>query len=349
MLYETIISQNSTMRTGLFIERKKIRFYNLSRNIAFLLERERRLLPLDIIKICGLTKDYGKGKGIFDIDITVRKGEVYGYLGPNGAGKSTTLRHLMGFTRPQSGMASIEGMDCWRQQKKIQEKVGYLPGEIAFPDDMTGRAYLKLIGKMRRMKDFSYAEKLLDFFEIDPNAGIKRMSKGMKQKIGITAAFIHDPDVLLLDEPTSGLDPLMQNRFVELIEESKERGKTVILSSHMFEEVEKTCDRIGIIRNGKIIQETDIDDLRRSQFKTYRIGLEEDSDADVLIKAYPDAEYAKKRGEILISTVDSEVGRLISLLSKCSVRYLSEEKHTLEDYFMKFYDETDEQEKGGVL
>ena len=110
---------------------------------------------MDIIKICGLTKDYGKRKGYFDIDITVRKGEVYGYLGPNRQGKSTTLRHLMGFMRPQSGMASIEGMDCWRQQKKIQEKVGYLPGEIAFPDDATGRAYLKLIGKMRKMKDFS--------------------------------------------------------------------------------------------------------------------------------------------------------------------------------------------------
>ena len=123
---------------------------------------------LNVIEIQHLTKDYGQGKGIFDVSLSVRPGEVYGYLGPNGAGKSTTLRHLMGFSKPQSGTARIEGLDCWREQKKIQRKVGYLPGEIAFPEDMTGTAYLKLIAKMRKMKDFSYAEKLLAFFEITP-------------------------------------------------------------------------------------------------------------------------------------------------------------------------------------
>ena len=120
---------------------------------------------------------------------------------------------------------------------------------------MTGTAYLKLIAKMRKMPDFSYGQKLLDYFEIDPGAGIKRMSKGMKQKIGIVAAFMHDPDILLLDEPTSGLDPLMQSRFIDLIRESKERGKTILLSSHIFEEVEKTCSRIGMIKEGRLIQE----------------------------------------------------------------------------------------------
>lgn len=180
-------------------------------------------------------------------------------------------------------------MDCWKEQKKIQRHVGYLPGELSFPDDMTGLAYLKLIAKMRKQKDFSYAEKLLEFFEINPDTGMKRMSKGMKQKIGIVSAFMHDPDILLLDEPTSGLDPLMQNRFIELVEQEKRKGKTIILSSHIFEEVEKTCDRIGMIRKGKLIQEVTIDDL-------------------------------------------------IAVLSKCRINFLKEEKHTLEEYFMQFYE-----------
>ena len=144
-----------------------------------------------------LTKDYGQGKGVFDITLFVNKGEVYGYLGPNGAGKSTTMRHLMGFCRAQEGSVCIKGMNCWNEQKKIQQYIGYLPGEISFPDDMTGLAYLKLIAKMRKIKDFSYAERLLEFFEINPDTGMKRMSKGMKQKIGIISAFMHDPDILL--------------------------------------------------------------------------------------------------------------------------------------------------------
>lgn len=224
-----------------------------------------------MIDIQHLTKDYGHGKGVFDITLTIKQGEVYGYLGPNGAGKSTTMRHLMGFSKPQSGRVCIKGLECWKEQKKIQEKLGYLPGEISFPDDMTGTAYLKLIAKMRKMKDFTYAQELLNLFEINPNTSIKRMSKGTKQKIGIVSAFMHNPDILLLDEPTSGLDPLMQNRFIELVEQEKKKGKTIILSSHIFEEVEKTCDRIGMIRNGRLIKEVTIDELRHSQLKTYKI------------------------------------------------------------------------------
>lgn len=224
-----------------------------------------------MIDIQNLTKDYGHGKGVFDITLTIKQGEVYGYLGTNGAGKSTTMRHLMGFSKPQSGRVCIKGLECWKEQKKIQEKLGYLPGEISFPDDMTGTAYLKLIAKMRKMKDFTYAQELLNLFEINPNTSIKRMSKGTKQKIGIVSAFMHNPDILLLDEPTSGLDPLMQNRFIELVEQEKKKGKTIILSSHIFEEVEKTCDRIGMIRNGRLIKEVTIDELRHSQLKTYKI------------------------------------------------------------------------------
>lgn len=287
------------------------------------------------IQIDHLTKDYGNGKGVFDIELAIKKGEVYGYLGPNGAGKSTTMRHLMGFSKAQAGKVMIQGKDCWTKQKQIQKHVGYLPGEIAFPDDMTGLAYLKLIAKMRKQKDMTYAKELLEFFELDPNANMKRMSKGMKQKIGIVAAFMHEPDILLLDEPTSGLDPLMQNRFIELVEREKQKGKTIILSSHIFDEVEKTCDRIGMIRNGKLIQEFTVDELRHSRFKTYKIEFADQKSLELVKQAFPDAKEQKK--QLLVSINDSQINELIAILAKCRLNFLKEEKHTLEEYFMKFY------------
>ena len=292
---------------------------------------------MNLIDIQHLTKDYGQGKGIFDVTLSIKKGEVYGYLGPNGAGKSTTMRHLMGFSKPQTGTVCIEGMDCWTEQKNIQKHIGYLPGEISLPDDMTGLAYLKLLAKMRKMKDFSYAEKLSAFFEIDTNTSMKRMSKGMKQKISIISAFMHNPDILLLDEPTSGLDPLMQNRFIELVEQEKRNGKTIILSSHIFDEVEKTCDRIGMIRNGKLIQEVTVDELRHSQFKTYKIEFSDKLSFEKIKQEYPHAEYKEKQNQVIISINDSEINQLIAVLSMCHVTFLKEEKHTLEEYFMKFY------------
>ncbi len=292
---------------------------------------------MNVIQIQHLTKDYGNNKGVFDVSLCIKEGEVYGYLGPNGAGKSTTMRHLMGFSKPQTGSVKINGKDCWTQQKEIQKTLGYLPGEIAFPDDMSGLDYLKLIAKMRKMKDFTYAEQLLQYFELNPKMTMKRMSKGMKQKIGIVAAFMHKPDILLLDEPTSGLDPLMQNKFIELIEKEKKNGKTIILSSHIFEEVEKTCDRVGIIKNGKLIQEFTIDELRHSQRKTYKIEFTNENDLAIIKQSYPDALYKQEHKQVILTISDAQINDLIQLLAKCKVRFLKEEKHTLEDYFMQFY------------
>lgn len=292
---------------------------------------------METISVRSLTKDYGGGKGIFDISLSIRQGEVYGFLGPNGAGKSTTIRHLMGFCRPDSGRAEILGIECFRGQKAIQPHVGYLPGEIALPDDMTGTRYLKLIGKMRKMKEFGYAQELARRFSINPDLLIKRMSKGMKQKVAIISTFMHDPDILLLDEPTSGLDPLMQNRFVELVEEEKNKGKTIFLSSHIFEEVEKTCDRVGILRGGKLIRDITIDELRSSQMTTYQIGFSGISDLRRFQTQYPDAHCAKNALQLTVSIPDSQINPLISALSQCGLRFLREEKHTLEEYFMQFY------------
>lgn len=291
---------------------------------------------MNIIEIQRLTKDYGNHRGVFNITLSIKKGEVYGYLGPNGAGKSTTMRHLMGFSKAQSGQVLIKGLDCWKEQKIIQQSLGYLPGEITFPDDMVGLAYLRLIGRMRKMQDFSYAEKLLNRFELDPDTEFKRMSKGMKQKIGIVAAFMHDPEILLLDEPTSGLDPLMQNRFIELIEEEKRRGKTILLSSHIFEEMEKTCDRVGMIRNGELIKQVTIDELRHSQFKSYSIKFAEESGAGKIKQLYPESN--RRGNQVLVSIRDSEINSLLSALSQCDILSLEEKKHSLEEYFMQFYD-----------
>lgn len=292
---------------------------------------------METISVRSLTKDYGGGKGIFDISLSIRQGEVYGFLGPNGAGKSTTIRHLMGFCRPDSGRAEILGIECFRGQKAIQPHVGHLPGEIALPDDMTGTRYLKLIGKMRKMKEFGHAQELAQRFSINPDLLIKRMSKGMKQKVAIISTFMHDPDILLLDEPTSGLDPLMQNRFVELVEEEKNKGKTIFLSSHIFEEVEKTCDRVGILRGGKLIRDITIDELRSSQMTTYQIGFSGISDLRRFQTQYPDAHCAKNALQLTVSIPDSQINPLISALSQCGLRFLREEKHTLEEYFMQFY------------
>lgn len=292
-------------------------------------------MTVTAIKCDHLTKDYGHGKGVFDVSLTVASGEVYGYIGPNGAGKSTTMRHLMGFCQAQSGSVSIEGHDCWREVKVVHEKVGYLPGETAFPDDMSGLAYLKLIARMRKMPDFSRAEALLNRFDLDPDAGIKRMSKGMKQKLGIVAAFMHDPDILLLDEPTSGLDPLMQNRFIELVLEEKSRGKTILLSSHIFDEVEKTCDRVGMVRAGHLIQEITGEELRHSRRKTYYVTLAGTEDVARIRAAFPEVEV--KEMTVAVSIVDDRINDFIACLAGCQVVALEEKKHSLEEYFMMYY------------
>ncbi len=229
---------------------------------------------MSVIKISNLTRDYGGGKGIFQISFRVEEGEVFGFLGPNGAGKTTTIRHLMGFLRPESGKCRMNHMDCWLDREQIQKTVGYIPGEISFFEDMTGAEFLRFAARYRGMDVGGRQRELLDRFELNPKTKIKKMSKGMKQKVGIVAAFMHDPQILILDEPTSGLDPLMQNRFVELLAQEKKRGKTILLSSHMFEEVERTCDRVGIIRAGRLAAVDSVDTLRRRHMRTYTVTLD---------------------------------------------------------------------------
>ena len=235
---------------------------------------------MNAIKIENLVRDYGGGKGVFDVSLHVDQGEAFGFLGPNGAGKTTTIRHLMGFLKPKSGSCTINGLDCWRERDKVQARLGYIPGEISFFEDISGAEFLKFIAQYRGIGSQTRKEDLLERFELDPKSKIKKMSKGMKQKLGIVAAFIHDPDILILDEPTSGLDPLMQNRFIDLVAEEKKQGKTILMSSHMFEEVERTCDRIGIIRTGRMVAVDAAAALRERHTRSYTVTLENESAAE---------------------------------------------------------------------
>ena len=291
---------------------------------------------IEVIEVNYLTKDYGGPKGIFDLSLSIKKGEVYGFIGPNGAGKSTTMRHMMGFSRADNGNVTIKNLDSWKDKEKIKEFTGYLAGEIALPNDMTGLQYLKLISKMRKMQSFDYAEELLKYFKINPNAGIKKMSKGMKQKIAIVATFMHDPDIILLDEPTSGLDPLMQERFIDLVEKEKQNGKTIFLSSHIFDEVSKVCDRVGIVKEGNLIKELDMDSLRNNEEKTYIVKFKDDEDLSKMAKLYDDSIVNEK--ELLVKVSDSDINEFISDLSNCDLVYLKEKEESLEEYFMKFYE-----------
>lgn len=233
------------------------------------------------ISLHGMTKDYGRGRGIFGVTLDVAQGQTVGFLGANGAGKTVTMRTLMGFIRPDSGTAAINGLDCFRDRARIQASLGYLPGEVACPGRMTGIEFLRFMADLnatgRRGDTRSRMDELVDRFDLDPSARISRMSKGTKQKVAIVAAFMGAPDVLLLDEPTSGLDPLMQERFVELVGEEHRRGATILLSSHMFPEIERTCDRVAFIRAGRVAGIEDMTAVRAARMRTFTLTF---ADAD---------------------------------------------------------------------
>jgi len=289
-----------------------------------------------MIEVAGLTKQYRSGKGIFDITLSVARGEVLGYLGPNGAGKTTTIRHLLGFMRPDRGYCTVGGLDCWRHAAKIQESLGYLPEETAFFPDMTGTQFLDFMQEMRRERDDSRRFTLIDRFELETSGKIRRMSKGMRQKLAIVAAFMHDPEAYVLDEPTAGLDPLMQNTFVELILEERERGKTILMSSHRFEEIERTCDRAGIIREGRIAAVEDVRSLKTSQRRSYIITVGSRADVDVLRSSGLEiGSVSQNHVEVFIS---GDYEPLIRALADCDqILGLDVGAQSLEQIFMQYY------------
>ena len=215
-----------------------------------------------IIRTERLTKSYGTHRGIVDVDLEVQAGEVFGFLGPNGAGKTTTIRTLLDLIRPTSGRAFVFDIETTVDPVAIHRRIGYVPGEFALYDRLTGGQTLEYFGNLRGGVDKAYRASLVDRFDLDPSRKFKEYSKGNKQKVGLVIALQHRPEMLILDEPTSGLDPLIQQSFYELVREARDEGRTVFLSSHILSEVERTCDRVAIIRDGLLVKVDSVEGLR---------------------------------------------------------------------------------------
>lgn len=315
---------------------------------------------INLIEVDDLTKDYGHGRGVFDVTFNVKEGEVFGFLGPNGAGKSTTIRHIMGFSKPQKGQTRILGMESFGNYFRFLGDVGYLPGEIALPEGLTGCEFLQMMGDLRNLHDNTRLKMLLERFKLNPKGETKRMSLGDKRKLAIVAAFMNDPKVLILDEPTSGLDPVMQQVFIDYIKEEKKRGKTILLSSHMFNEVEATCDRIAIIKDGRIVSMFDANSIKHNENKNFFIKFKKKDEFDKFLKLLPVSKKRKikvskpyiykidENNKSLIAYCnDKDINQLVSLLSDYQIETFSENKVTLQDYFMQFYRE--DKNFGGVF
>lgn len=309
---------------------------------------------MSVINVERLTKDYGFGRGVFDVSIHVEKGEVFGFLGPNGAGKSTTIRHLMGFSRPDDGKVEIFGKPTFGKYYEILKNVGYIPGEVALPVGLTGKEFLKMMQDLTGIYNNERLGMLIELFELDEASllgDVKRMSLGVKRKLAVVSAFMSDPEVLILDEPTSGLDPVMQERFIEFIHKEKERGKTILLSSHIFSEIDNTCDRIAIIKDGKIVSEFVANDLKHASKKYYTVDFKAEADKKKFLESSVGIESLTmindKENEIFISIEDKDLNKTINLLSAVDVTKFSNRKESLEDYFMKFYKE--DKDFGGAI
>ncbi len=306
------------------------------------------------IEVEHLTKDYGSGRGVFDVSISVDRGEVFGFLGPNGAGKSTTIRHLMGFSKPDSGSTRIEGVETFDHYDEVLNRVGYIPGEIALPAGLTGWEFIRMMQKLQKNRNEARLGEMLKLFELEDEVlkgDTKRMSLGVKRKLAVVTAFMSDPDVLILDEPTSGLDPVMQENFIRFIHEEKERGKTILLSSHIFSEIDSTCDRIAIIKDGKIVSQFVANDLKHAARKYYTVTFPSAGEkAAFLQKAAALATFRPIREEetgAYLSVEDSDLNPLIALLAEAHAVTFSNRRETLEDYFLKFYKE--DKDFGGAL
>ena len=291
---------------------------------------------MSVIKVDNISKDYGSGRGVFDLSFEVNKGEIFGMLGPNGAGKTTTIRQLMGFIKSDKGSAKILDMDSFVNREKIQLKLGYLPGEIAFMDEMRGSDFIKFIADMKSIKNKRRIKELTDLFELDAARKIKSMSKGTKQKIAIVCAFMNEPEVVILDEPTSGLDPLMQKKFIELILEEKKKGTTIFMSSHIFEEIEKTCDRAAILKEGKLIAIENMEELKSKKNKNFEVVFKTNEEAlnfknKIGFKSEIDNNIVK------VSIVGNEVNNFIKELSNYNILDINSSSQTLEELFLHFY------------
>lgn len=307
----------------------------------------------EIIRVTSLTKDYKHGKGIFDFNFTVEKGEVFGLVGTNGSGKTTTIRHMMGFLKGDTGNVKIQGMDSWKKSAELKKIIGYVPGQIDFPDVGTGTAFLKIQADFLGMRDMSYMNSLIDRFKIDITAPLKTMSKGMKQKMALVAAFMSEPDIYLLDEPSTGLDPLMRDTLIEVILEQKAKGKTIFMSSHIFKELEDTCDTVLFIKNGHIVNQVKREEYTFNPVEQYEIRfaskeeyLRYTRDVEHKIAKEDGQKYVvsrfKERNAVILSIPQSKINEFLADLSKYDLQSIDNASYTLEKYYIEMIESEDE-------
>lgn len=294
------------------------------------------------IEVINLVKDYGEGRGVFDVSFKINSGECFGFLGPNGAGKSTTIRHILGFCKPDSGRCLINGKDPIKYHDEIFEKVGYLPGEISLPNSFTGKEFLKMQSDLKKIKNKEYLEKLIKRFDVDINLNCKEMSLGMKRRLAIVNCFMNDPDILILDEPTSGLDLSMQQEFIKLIVEEREKNKTILFSSHIFSEIKDTSNRIAIIKDGKIVSEFSKEEYNEKSSVKYFIKFKNLTSFNSFTKRFNFGEIEKSDKESLsmdVKLTHDLTEKFLKLITPNKVIYIKEIKKTLEEKFLSYYKE----------
>lgn len=292
-----------------------------------------------IISIKSLTKYYGKFLAVSDISFSVNKGEIFGLIGPNGAGKSTTMRSILNFIKPSEGEITINGLDSQKDYIKIRNLIGYLPGEFSIYDNLSGEEYISHILHLRsKSNKIPNIKKLATRFDLDLSKKSKKLSKGNKQKIGIIQAFCHDPEILILDEPTSGLDPLKQQEFEDLVLEFKNQGKTIFISSHVLPEVETLCDRVAIIKNGQIIAEDKMADLKKKSLNRIEVQFSKDFEVDKLRKNIGISKVTGDSNKYIFD-IEGNLDKFIKELANHEIENLKTIEPDLEEIFLSYYGE----------
>ena len=282
-----------------------------------------------------LTKKFGQFTALSNISLQVGEGEVFGYIGPNGAGKTTTIRVMLGILRATSGGAKVFGMDAWKEAVNIHKRIAYVPGDVNLWPNLTGGEVIDLFVSLRGKYDKPRRERLLKMFELDPSKKCRTYSKGNRQKVALVAAFASDADLFILDEPTSGLDPLMEQVFQECVMEQKSAGKGIFLSSHIMSEVERLCDRVGIIREGKLVETGTLSDMRHLTRVSMTIETERPVDGLEAMGGVHNVE--KTQGGLNFQVDSSELGAVVSQISAFGIKKLESMPPTLEDLFMRHY------------
>lgn len=285
-----------------------------------------------LIEINDLTKDYKNNRGLFSVSINLKKGEFCGLIGENGAGKSTLMRLIMGFIKPDSGNILIAGLDPFKSQEEVKQYLSYVPGEINYPDLQKGNDFLKLQAELDPSFNKEKANYLINKLQLDITAYPKRMSKGMKQKMAIVNALAKDKDMYLLDEPTTGLDPLMREAFLEILEEEKKNGKAIFMSSNTFEEVERVCDRVIYISEGKVVSDIDINDVKKQDLRIFKAKFADNEYFSHEKKSSYFFKASEENKEIFYIVKRSDINKLIKKLSDLNITNMSEYNFSLKEY-----------------